>query len=764
MHRAVPLLVAALILLEGACGRNPRYYLDKGDKLYAKGAYSDASLNYRKAIQKDPSFGPAYYQLGLSELRLGKSSDAYQALSRAVELLPNREDVKVTLAGLAMAAYVADRRRPEIFRKKVDTLADQLLAKNAKSYDGLRLKGHLAAAGQNFAEAEDLYRRANEAKPMQPEVIMAWAQVMLQDGKVHEGEDLAFQFIEKNKTYLPIYDLLFRYYVQSNRLADAEKILKTRSANNPNDPGGVLELAAFYATHSRESDMKAALQRLLDDPKTFPQAHLQAGDLYLRLQRWDEALEQYNAGAKANPKDKVVYLKRTADVWLAQGKGEQAEQVVDEILAQQPGDEAAKGVRASLLLKKGGAENLAKAVTLFQGLVDKNPDNAVWHFNLGRALLAKGDAELAKTQLQEAVKRRHDFVPPRVLLAEMSQSKRDYRSSLQYTTEILTLNPRLTRMRLLHAISLMNTGDPAGGRTEMRELEKQFPQDPDIQLEMGAMDLFDNRLPAAEERFRKLLADGKGDLRATTGLVRTLTAENHPDAALSFLQEEVKKSPKSGALRSLLASTEMQTGKYDLAVIEYQHLAADNPNSPQVYLALGNAYRQRGDLANTIASFQKAEALAPNDIAPLALLAESFTLSGQKPQALEMYRRALQLKPDNAVLMNATAYLIAETGGSLDEALKLAQKAVAADSHQANFSDTLGWIYFKKDQNDNALEVFQALTKKNPESATFHYHFGMALLKRGDRKTAEAELKDALSKKPSSQVRHDIETALGKIG
>jgi len=763
MRKAVPLLAAALILL-GACSRSPRYYLDKGDKLFAKGSYADAELNYRKAIQKDPSFGPAFYQLGLSQLRLGKTADAYSSLSRAAILLPNREDVKVTLADLSLAAFLADRRRPAALYKKVDDIATQLLSKNAKSYNGFRLKAHLAAAGQNLVEAEDLYRKANEVKPMQPEVIMAWTQVMLVGGHTQQGEELAGQFIEKNKTYLPIYDLLYRHYIQSSRFADAEKILQTRSANNPKDPGAVLELAAFYAGRSREADMTAALKRLLDDPKTFPQAHLQVGNLYLRMQRWDDALAQYNDGARANPKDKVVYLKRVADVWLAQGKGEQAEHVVDEILAQEPGDEAAKGVRASLLLSKPTPENIAKAVTLFQGLVDKKPDNATWRFNLGRALAAKGDTEHAKVQLLEAVKLRRDFVPPRVILAEISEAKHDYRSSLQYTEEIMKLNPKNTRMRLLHAVSLLNTGDQARGRVELRGLEKEFPQDRDIQLELAVVDLNDDKLPDAEQRFRKLIAQGKSDLRATSGLARTLIAEKHADAALSFLEDEVKKAPKSVALRSLLAATEMQTGKSDLALAEYQHLVAEVPNSPQAYLALGNAYRQQGDFANAVTSFQKAEALAPNDIAPLALLGESLSLSGQRPQALETYRRALQMKPDNPALMNATAYLIAETGGSLDEALKLAQKAVASNEQQANFSDTLGWIYFKKDLNDSAMQVFRTLTKNNPNNATFHYHFGMALLKKGDKNAAESELRAALARKPSGVVRQEIEAALQKIG
>jgi len=764
MHKALLPPLVALILLAGACSRSAKYYFDKGDQLYAKGSYSDAVLNYKKAIQKDPSFGPAFYQLGLSEMRLSKMADAYNHLSRAGDLLPNRQDVKVTLGDLSLAAYLADRRHPAVLRAKVDKLADDLLAKNPKSYDGLRFKGHLASADQKFADAEEFYRRANEVKPMQPEVIMAWTQAMMVDSHGQQGEDLGKQFLEKNKTYLPMYNMLFRYYALANRIDDAEKILKNKAENNPKDASSLTELAAFYAERSREADMKATLQRLINDPKTFPQAYLAVGDVYFKLQRWDEALAQYNAGAQAYPKNKVIYLKRVADVWLAQGKGEQADHVVDEILAQQPEDEAAKGVRASLLLSKATPDNVAKAATMFQSLVDKNPDNPVWRFNLGRALVAKGDPDKARVQLQEAVKLRRDFLPPRVILAELSLAKHDYRSTLQYTNEILTLNSRSARMRLLHAVSLLNTGEPAQGLTELRALEKESPQDVDVQLELAAADFNQGRLPDAEQRFRKLITDNKQDLRATTGLVRTLVAEKRGDAALSFLDAEVKKSPKSGQLRALLASTEMQAGHYDLAVAQYQELAVEAPNSPQVQLALGNAYRQEGDLVKAVTAFQKAQALAPNDPAALSLLGETLAASGQKSQALDTYRHALQIKPDSPALMNATAYLMAETGGSLDEALKLAQKALAADAQQASFSDTLGWIYFKKNQNDYAVQVFSALTHKHPENATYHYHFGMALLKKGDKKTAESELKAALSQKPSGDVRHDIETALQKIG
>jgi Tfp pilus assembly protein PilF len=149
---------------------------------------------------------------------------------------------------------------------------------------------------------------------------------------------------------------------------------------------------------------------------------------------------------------------------------------------------------------------------------------------------------------------------------------------------------------------------------------------------------------------------------------------------------------------------------------------------------------------------------------PVVAEAELFSLKGQTSEALAKYQGVLKLVPNNAVIMNNVAFLLADTGGSLDEALKLARRALQMDSKQPRYSDTLGWIYLKQNLNDSALQVFRGLTQSNPDNPTFHYHLAMALLQKGDKATAKTELQNALSKKPSTEVRHSVEAALAKLG
>ncbi len=764
-----PAILVALALSTAACLHNANYYVNKGNQLAAQGKYAEAELNYRKAIQKNGNWGEAFYQLGLTVVKEGKVVDGYRDLVRAVQLLPDRDDVKVKLADLALAIFMGDRRRPQVPWDEAVKLSDELLKKNPKSFDGLRLKGHLAAASQNMKDAEDFYYRANAVKPMEPEVVLGLTQVLFQEGRSKQAEDLALALIAKNKAYGPIYDVLIRRKLQEKDLAGAEQILKTKHANNPSDAGAALELARFYAGSSREADMKAVLREMLDNPKAFPQADLQVGDFYALLRRWDEARNFYEQGAQANTgkgkeAQRLVYLKRVADTWMVQGKNPEAYKVVDEILKEQPGDEGAAAVKASSLIATRNPDNLSKAIALLQPLIAKNDNNATLHYTLGRALAAKGDLDAARPEFVKAIQKNQTYLEPRLALAEMAQLKGDYQTVLRYANEILQVNPNLTRVRVLRAVSLINTGNSADGRKELTALEKAYPQDKELQLQLGVLELHDKHFKEAEEYFRKLATAESADVRPLSGLTQTLAAEGQLDKAVALLAGELKKSPNNNQLHYLYASTAVLAGRYDTAIEEFQKLAAANPKMPQVYMALGNAYRLKGDDSQALFSLEKAAALAPKDPAPIVAEAELFTRAGRTPQALAKYRAALEIAPNNPTLLNNVAYLLADTGGSLDEALKYARRALQIDSKQPRYSDTLGWIYFKQKLNDSALQVFRTLTASNPDNPTFHYHLAMVLLQKGDKNTAKTELQNALSKKPSGEIRHDVEAALSKIG
>jgi tetratricopeptide (TPR) repeat protein len=755
--------IAGIILVSSAC-TSSKGYLDRGNKFFEQGKFEDASINFRKAIQKDAKFGEAYHRLSLSELRQRKAGDGYQALKRAAELMPDNNDVQVELADLSVQLYQADQRRPKVLYDQLVKTVNQLEVKSPGGYDTLRLRGYVHLMDRKVKDGIESLQKANQVKPMQGDVVFALSQALMQDQRAPEAEKLGLELIQKNKEYSPMYDFLYQLYVSGKRLDDAEKILQTKSANNPKQAEYALQLALHYARTQKRTEMAATLKRLVDQSADFPRAYLQVGNFYAGLGNWEEATRLFDEGAKRNPKDKVVYLKRTTAVLLAQDKKQDAARFVDAILKESPKDGESLRMRAALLMDTRKPENIDKALVEFQALSKETPNDVLARFNLGRVYLAKNNIEEGRKELLEALRLNRLFLPARLLLAEVAFQRRDLKELLAQSNEILAAQPNHPRGRLLKATASMGLGNLADARNELTRLVKDQPKYTEAYLQLGMLDLAEKKYKDAEDLFRKFYQPGQADMRALEGITNTLLARKQPDSALQLVTEDLKKSTRPGPVRILLSQVALVNGKPELAIEQLQQVLKENPSSADLHLRLADVYSRRGDANHALPLLEKAKELAPKDPAVCVLLGSTQERLGRKQEAMANYRRSLELQPDNPAVLNNLAFLLTETGGNLDEALKFAQQALAKMRDQPNFSDTLGWVYMKKNMHDSALQIFNNLVKKNPDNPTFHYHLGVALLSKGDKDKARIALNTALSKKPAKDIESKIRETLAGLG
>lgn len=764
-HTLFVVLAAALVLLVAtACNRGGPYYVDRGNRLFAEGKYNAAILNYRKALQKDPRSGEAHYRLGLADLKVGNLAEAVAELSRAEEMLPQREDIQVKVADVVLGIYLVDPRRTQTLYDRLNRISQRLLAKNPNSFDGLRLKGYLAKTDGKFKDAEEYFRRANSLKPMEPNVIVPLVETLFKDNQFEEGEKLALELIQKRKDFHLIYDILYSHYQSQNRFAEGENLLKTRINNNPWDGSALLQLAFHYARLQRHADEQHTLERILNDPKQFPHGHLDVGEFYATLQRQDEALREFRAGLQVDASDRVVYLKKIASVLMGQGKTEEAIQSLEQALKEQPKDKDSRVMRSILLLRSGKPENVNLALVELQDLVKQNATDPILRYNLGRAHLAKGDPDAARKQFQDAIRLRNDYKPPRVALLEISETSRDYKEMLRYADEILALDPNSAQARLWRSIGLMGTGNLDQARSELTRLLRQYPQSADVQLQLGLLDLAEKKFKDAEALFRKLYQPGRSDTRPLEGLVRVYVARREFDKPLQMLADALKTSPNSRSIHTMLAGTAAAAGKTDVALEQYRWLVAQYPGEPNYQVRLAEVLQARGDVDGAIAAFQKARELSPKDSRLPAAVAFLEDTVGRTEDAEANYRQALKTDPENPLILNNLAFLLAEKGGKLDEALRLAEQAQRKLPTNPQIADTLGWVYVKKNLNDGAIQIFDNLIRKYPDQPYYRYHLGVALLQKGDTIRAKNELKIALSHEPSKETAEKIKQLIAKIG
>jgi len=132
-------------------------------------------------------------------------------------------------------------------------------------------------------------------------------------------------------------------------------------------------------------------------------------------------------------------------------------------------------------------------------------------------------------------------------------------------------------------------------------------------------------------------------------------------------------------------------------------------------------------------------------------------------QAKAVYEQILKIDPNQPIALNNLAFRKAEEGVDLDSALAMAQKARQLAPNATNLADTLGWIYIKKNQSSDAERIFKDLVVKEPANYAFHYHYGMALIQKGDKASARRELEAALKNKPSKDDAGKIQDLLARL-
>ncbi|MGD0581077.1 MAG: tetratricopeptide repeat protein, partial [Bryobacteraceae bacterium] len=634
---ALPLL---LVAMQG-CWRDPetvkRRYVASGDKYFAQGKYREASLMYRSALRKDQKFGEAYAKLGESEVRRGELRTALQAFTRAVELLPTDENPPGRLADIWLAYYGSPRGHTDATLKQVDDLAKLLLKRNPNSYNGQRLTGFLeiARAGTDTVRehahidaAIAAFRKADQARPGQPDVLFALAQTLNRNNQWNEGEPIIRRVVEKNPQYWLAYDYLIVEYLRHKRPEDAEQVMALKVKNDPKNADVVIQQAGFFFALQHKDKADAILTSLLAREKELPEARMKVGDFYIRTRDYDRAFTVFSDGAKQGGSRANDYRLKIALVQVATGRKPEARQTLESILKDDPKNNNALSMRAGLQLDSGDEAQTQAAINDLQTLIGRDPNNPVIRFNLAKAYQSKGAQFLspAKIQYQEAAKR-PGFLAAQIGLAQVnlalgslhlgqgqrSLAQGDFAQAVESADEALKIDSSNILAMAIKANALINMDNVIQARADLQKELIRFPNSPDLQFHLALASYAEGKYTDAEAMFRKLLEKYPNDARLNFATADVLLKTGRGKEALKLLQEQSSHAPENQAMRLAMANTAAGVREYDLAEREYRKLMELQPKNFQLFLRLGEVLYFKGQPQQAMEMFRQGQALQPKN-------------------------------------------------------------------------------------------------------------------------------------------------------
>jgi tetratricopeptide (TPR) repeat protein len=180
---------------------------------------------------------------------------------------------------------------------------------------------------------------------------------------------------------------------------------------------------------------------------------------------------------------------------------------------------------------------------------------------------------------------------------------------------------------------------------------------------------------AALHYFQKA-ADAASPLPDPFVRIALLHYETNPEAALASLRQGLRVLPDDRLLLSSLAYMLNAEKRFEEALPVFERVAQttsgdESPLSEKFYLFYGGACEQTGRYG----------------------LAE------------QVFRTCLDKYPKAHEIMNYLAYMWAEQGTNLDEAQQIVQQALELDPGNGAYLDTLGWIFYKQQLYEDALQA-----------------------------------------------------------
>jgi tetratricopeptide (TPR) repeat protein len=195
--------------------------------------------------------------------------------------------------------------------------------------------------------------------------------------------------------------------------------------------------------------------------------------------------------------------------------------------------------------------------------------------------------------------------------------------------------------------------------------------------------------------------------------------------------------------------------KVDEAKALLEKLTEEYPDDTRPLDALGNILRSHERYGEALEYYSKAVALIDKPTQENWPLFYSRGVCNERrkdwPAAEADFKEALQLSPDESLVLNYLGYSWVDQGMNLKQAMDYIRKAVKLKPDDGYYVDSLGWAYYRLGNMPAAVENLERAVELKPDDPTINDHLGDAYWRVGRTLEAKYQWSQALSLDPEPE-------------
>jgi tetratricopeptide (TPR) repeat protein len=785
----VLLLIFALFILVGCSDTTERKksYFDRGMELFDEGNYTKARLEFKNVLRIDPNDADAYYMFGQIEEKEENWRKAYALFFRAVEINPRHADAQVHLG--TIYARAGDR-------DKALVAAEAALQVNPTHSSALVLRGFVKAlAGESDAAIGEVLS-AIESDPGNVEAASLLSALYADQGELDRAIRIAKDSLEQNRDRVASYLLLARLYAQAEKENEVVAVLSDLVKLKPDDKQNRMHLAAYYKQLGKLDEAESIFQEMVNEMPDDKDAKLalvsflvsngkvkKAGSLLneyagihaddhifklelaklnLNNQRYDEAhniLSDVITQAGLS-QDGLKARNIKASALLKNGQYEEAKKLVEEVLKADPKNKDAIFVRAGVSLVSDDPD---KGITDLRTLLRDDPGYVKAHRLKARAHLKKGEVELARQSLEDAIKIQPEEAATNFELVQLLIKTGELDDAVVVLEKMRRFAPK--EITVLRGLAMVHNKQKHWGKLSelAKEIKTEHPDSPLGYYYQGISLREQGRETESLAEFDKALEQKPGSIEVLVAIAKSYYAMNKPDEARKRIEKVLESKPDHFLALNLIGEIYLSQKQFKEAESAFKQVIDLREDWPVPYKNLVKIKLLEGQKPEAIELLELGFDKTKDPILGIEL-ANAKDKMGKTDESIQIYQSILDKHPKHLLAANNLVMILLRgepDQASLDRALKLADGFES--SNNPIVLDTLGWTYIKRGETNEAITVLKRAEKMDAGIPEIDYHLALVYYQQGDMSVAKKHLNAALAHEKPFEGVEEAKNLLQKI-
>lgn len=258
------------------------------------------------------------------------------------------------------------------------------------------------------------------------------------------------------------------------------------------------------------------------------------------------------------------------------------------------------------------------------------------------------------------------------------------------------------------------------------------------------------------------------------------------EAAGTTLKKIAELDPQNHVAFYLLGDFAAQEGNWAEAAQKFRLAVEIEPENVQYWVNLAAALAELDDSIELLNLTEQALRLFPQEPRFYDMRAGILESMGRNEEALELleksislnsarltpylnkaylyhqlqawdkseaaYEQALLVAPDNALVLNNFAYMLAVSNNRIDEALEMVNRALELEPENLSYIDTRAWVYYRLGRYKDALrEIQKVVDQEDARSGELYEHLGFILKAMNRNEEAKEAWRNGLKLDPENE-------------